>query len=283
MTTSRHGILKLWLLDFAGNAVLLAAGYFWLLIPDAGGWQVGGSLLLAAAIVFLALWLPAGTLAYFRIAELREHATVWPAYRRALRHLLPFAIWMIALVVVVLVLTKLRIYPPQFGVWFRQKMPGSLRGGMSPRSVMHAADWLLWFLLWVVLPAFWLPVASTVAATWLPAASTSRCLSASTQTAPLLDCARSNVADWRLPASAADPLDPGCRHFGHTGMEHGPTFLCSLHPLRQRMDRARLGRRPAHRGRGLRRCHACQPRPRLTASRIARQSHRHFLAPPDVP
>ena len=145
--------------------MLLAAGYFWLLIPDAGGWQVGGSLLLAAAIVFLALWLPAGTLAYFRIAELREHATVWPAYRRALRHLLPFAIWMIALVVVVLVLTKLRIYPPQFGVWFRQKMPGSLRGGMSPRSVMHAADWLLWFLLWVVLPAFWLPVASTVAAT----------------------------------------------------------------------------------------------------------------------
>jgi hypothetical protein len=63
---------------------------------------------------------------------------------------------------IVWLLISLRRYGPQFGVWFRQKAP-ALRFG-TPRTVSHAADWVLWFLLWVLLPAIWLPIATTVAA-----------------------------------------------------------------------------------------------------------------------
>jgi uncharacterized membrane protein len=38
----------------------------------------------------------------------------------------------------------------------------------SPRQVFHAANGLLWLLLWVLLPAVWLPIATTVAAAGLP-------------------------------------------------------------------------------------------------------------------
>src|ERR1039457_4745404 len=99
----------------------------------------------------------------FRVAEFRDSATVWRAFRHALRHMVALAVWAIFLVAIVLVLIFIRRYAPQFGVWFWQKSPSFLRFG-SPRQVFHAADWLLWFLLWVLAPAVWLPIATTVAA-----------------------------------------------------------------------------------------------------------------------
>src|ERR1700742_4264118 len=43
MNAKHQGAAKLWLLNLAANAVLLAAVYWWLTLPDAHGWQVGGS------------------------------------------------------------------------------------------------------------------------------------------------------------------------------------------------------------------------------------------------
>src|SRR5271157_6470203 len=42
MTTqaNRAGVARLWLLNLVANAAALTAWYFWLLIPDAHGWQV---------------------------------------------------------------------------------------------------------------------------------------------------------------------------------------------------------------------------------------------------
>ena len=34
----------------------------------------------------------------------------------------------------------------------------------SPRQLTHLASWLLWFLILVVAPALWLPIATTIAA-----------------------------------------------------------------------------------------------------------------------
>jgi len=163
MQTNRAGIIKLWLLNLVANAAALAAWYFWLLIPDAHAWQLAGSALLAACIIFLVVWLRAGTLAYFRSSAFRTEG-VWAAFRPGLRHVVALALWFALLVLVEWCLFRLRVYVPQFGVWFRQKMPGLLRGAMSPRTVMHAADWLQWFLFWVLVPAMWLPMAMTVAA-----------------------------------------------------------------------------------------------------------------------
>ncbi len=166
MTAKHHGVAKLWLLNLAGNALLLAAVYFWLLLPDAHGWQVAGSGLLAIIVLFFGLWLRAGTFAYFRVAEFRNHADVWRAFQHAVRHLIALALWAFLLAAIEWSLIWLRHLAPQFGVWFWQKSPSLLRFG-SPRQVFHAADWLLWFLLWVLMPTVWLPIAVTVAAAGL--------------------------------------------------------------------------------------------------------------------
>jgi hypothetical protein len=155
--------MKLWLLNLVGNATLLNTAYYWLLMPDAHGWQVALSALDAAVIIFFGVWLRAGTFAYFRVAEFRDHARVWRAFRHGLRHMIALAAWAVFMLAAELLLIRIRRYAPQFGVWFWQKAPSFLRFG-SPRQVSHAADWLLWFLIWVLVPAVWLPIATTVAA-----------------------------------------------------------------------------------------------------------------------
>jgi hypothetical protein len=158
--TSRAGIVKLWLLNFAANGVVLVAAYFWLLIPDARGWQVAGSALLAAIVVVLMLWLRAGTLAYFRVPEFRKDGTVWRAYRHALRHVRALALWAVVFLVFAWLLLSLRPYIPQFAVWFRQK----IGTGPSPRNIMADANWLLLVVVGIVMPGLWLPIATTVSA-----------------------------------------------------------------------------------------------------------------------
>ena len=127
--TSRTGIFKLWLLSFVANAAVLAAAYFWLLIPDARGWQVTGSALFAAFVVFVVLWLRAGTLAYFRVEKFRKDGTVWRAYRHSLRHVPALALWVLVFVVFAWMVFSVVPYVPQFAVWLRQK----IGAGSSPR------------------------------------------------------------------------------------------------------------------------------------------------------
>ncbi len=71
------------------------AAFSWLLLPDAHGWQVGASALLALVIIFCGLWLRAGSFAYFRVAEFRDTASVWPAFRLRLSHIIALALWAI--------------------------------------------------------------------------------------------------------------------------------------------------------------------------------------------
>jgi hypothetical protein len=161
MMAKHSGVAKLWLLNLFGNAALMAAVYFWLLLPDAHGWQVAGSGLLAVIVIFCGVWLRGGSFAYFRLSEFREHSAVWPAFRRALHHLLALVIWVIPVAAGEWWLFTLRRFAPQFGVWWWQKVP-ALRFG-SPRAVYHAADVVLLILMGLLL-ALWIPPATTVAA-----------------------------------------------------------------------------------------------------------------------
>ncbi len=152
--------MKLWLLNLVANAALLVLWYFWLLIPDARGWQVGGSALLAVTIVFSVLWLRAGTLAWFRVSEFRQDRSIWPAYRRSLRYVPALAFWVLSFVVIAWGIWELRTYVPQFAVWFRQK----LGAGPTPRNMMNDLNWLLMLIVFMVMPALWLPIGATVSA-----------------------------------------------------------------------------------------------------------------------
>jgi hypothetical protein len=163
MTAKHNGAAKVWLLNLLGNAVLLVAVYLWLTLPDAHGWQVAASGLLAIIVIIFGVWLRTGTFAYFRVADFREQAGVWRAFRHAMWHMVALFLWAALVTAVALLLIRCRKFAPQFGVWFWQKSPSFLRFG-TPRQVFHVADWLLWLLLWVVVPIVWLPIATTVAA-----------------------------------------------------------------------------------------------------------------------
>jgi hypothetical protein len=159
-TTNRAGIMELWVLNFVANAAVLAIWYFWLLIPDAHGWQVAASALLAVVVVVLVVWLRAGTLAWFRVAEFRKEGNIWRAYRHSLHHVPGLGIWALVFVVIASLLWGLHGYVPQFAVWLRQK----LGAGPTPRNLMNDLNWLLLLLLGFVIPALWVPIATTVSA-----------------------------------------------------------------------------------------------------------------------
>jgi hypothetical protein len=161
--TSRSGVLKLWLLNLVANAAALGSWYYWLLIPDAHGWQVAWSAVLALLIVFGIVWLRAGTLAWFRVAEHRTQPAIGGAFGRGLRHVVPLAIWAAIGAGIWWIVLSAGNYVPQFSVWIRQKV----NAGPSPRNVMHGSDWVVFVVLWIVLPALWLPMATTVAAAGL--------------------------------------------------------------------------------------------------------------------
>ena len=74
--------------------------------------------------------------------------------------MIPLAIWAAVFAGIAFVLVSAGNYTPQFAVWIRQKA----NAGPVPRNVMHGTDWLLFFLLWVLLPAVWAPVAATISA-----------------------------------------------------------------------------------------------------------------------
>jgi len=156
--TNRTGVVKLWLLNLVANAGLLGVWYFWLLIPDARGWQVACSATIAIAVVALVLWLRAGTLAWFRIAEFRKQGTIWCAYRHALRHVPALGIWVVVFVLFAWMLWGLHGYVPQFAVWFRQK----LGAGPPPRNIMRDLNWLLLVIVGLVMPGLWVPMATTI-------------------------------------------------------------------------------------------------------------------------
>jgi hypothetical protein len=165
-TTNRRGVVKLWLLNFVANAVVLVVWYFWLLIPDAHGWQVASSALIALTVVISVLWLRAGTLAWFRISDFRGQGGIWRAYRHAWRHVLALGIWLLVFVALAWMLWRLSSYVPQFAVWFRQK----LGAGPPPRNIMRDVNWLLLLFAVLVMPGLWVPMATTISAVGFEAA-----------------------------------------------------------------------------------------------------------------
>ena len=158
--TNRTGVLKLWLLNFVANAALLAVAYFWLLLPDAHGWQVGATVFIAAAAIGSVLWLRAGTLAWFRVAEFRKDAGIWRAYKCSLRYVPALAFWVLSFAIIAWLLLGLRDYVPQFAVWIRQQF----NGGLPPRNIMNDLNWLLLLIVCYLMPGLWLPIGTTVAA-----------------------------------------------------------------------------------------------------------------------
>jgi len=138
--------MKLWLLNLVGNAALLACVYFWLLMPDAHGWQVGVSAVVASSSSSSSV--AAGRdVRLLPVGEFRDHATVGARFARVAAHGRA-AVWAVLMAAMELLLFRLRKFAPQFACGSgRSRVLPALR---RPAQVFHAADWLLWFLIWVL-------------------------------------------------------------------------------------------------------------------------------------
>ena len=153
---------RLWLLHFLLNAGIVGAAILWLKIPDASAWQLVFSATVALLLVVGALWLHAGTLAYFLEAHQTGQASLAIGFKTGRRHLLAFVLW--AAIFAVCIYAVLQIPDTDaFDSWLRSSMPAFLRRHISLQAVDWVTGWAIALLLYVLVPALLLPLATQFA------------------------------------------------------------------------------------------------------------------------
>lgn len=154
------GTVRLWVLHFVGNAILLFGVFAWLSIGDANAAQLVGTVIYGISIAFLAIWLYGGTFQYFS-ATPRE--TLFRAFQRSIRTLLPFAVVVIVAVLVYWLLSvaggRISDTAATVASWLTLK----LRRPVKPVVVARMFLWILRAIEWLGLPLLFVPIASSVA------------------------------------------------------------------------------------------------------------------------
>lgn len=150
-----------WLLHVAGNALLFAALFGWLSIPDARTWQLGLSALLGLGIVAGALWLHGGTLAYFEGAH-RGAEKPWPACGGICRKLPALAAWVLLLLVVCWGVDWIQAQVPGWATWWASWLTLKLQKPVLLADVENFFRWIVFALRWFLVPLALLPVAAQV-------------------------------------------------------------------------------------------------------------------------
>jgi hypothetical protein len=181
----RH--LRLLALHLAVNGVIVVAAALWLLIPEQHWWQLLLTALIAAAVFVAAVWLHAGTLAYFAAsapARGEPHAAAAPAtaeaavaeasaahpeadFRtalwRGLRNAPPFVV---AVAIMVLLMCWVGGWSErmwQISGYVYVKLP-IIHGIIGPTGTYNFGIFIVNLLFWYLIPAVLLPFAAGAAA-----------------------------------------------------------------------------------------------------------------------
>jgi hypothetical protein len=154
---------RLWLVQFLANPILLALFVAWLLIPVATNLHLLFNLVFAFVLTVSVLTLHAGTLNVFADFQRSDGAQLWPAFRRALRHLVPVAICAAVFCLLWLLVNSLGSLQTAFPPYVRSTLPVSLRRHIT----LHALDTLfsavLFLARWVFAPGMVLPLLAQAA------------------------------------------------------------------------------------------------------------------------
>jgi hypothetical protein len=150
---------RLWLLQFVGNVVLFLAVLWWLHTPDAHWWQLLFQFILVIAIAVAACALHGGTINYFQTAHRDPTATLAPAFRSALKHLIAFILWALIFFYLWRLIGDLHEYDTRFPGYLRSGFPAWLRNMISEPALDNIYSTLVSILRWVILPALLLPFA----------------------------------------------------------------------------------------------------------------------------
>ena len=147
------------LTHFAGNALLLWIAYYWLGVGESTMGRLFWSALLAILITAAALWLHGSGFAFFRT----DRSALMPAFRTALRNLLPLFLLAIVVVIAYGLLSWWRDYSEQPAFKTASYLTFKLRKPVKPASVLPIFNGVLWIVRWAILPVLLLPVAANIA------------------------------------------------------------------------------------------------------------------------
>ena len=139
----------------AGNAALAAATAFWLLIPEAHIWQLLFAGISALAIVFIFLWIHAGTLAYGAEPAREKFAD---AFRPQISRLVWMAVGVFILFLCMRTVDGWKDSTWQISGYVYSKAPSFLRPTSGPTSYANYLAYAFLILQWYVLPCIFLPV-----------------------------------------------------------------------------------------------------------------------------
>jgi hypothetical protein len=148
------------LVHFAVNGILLWLGYYWLGVPESRAGTLAWSAAIALLVVLVASWSYGSGLVYF--SEEGDERTV-RAWRLSLRHLLPFALAVVTLIVVYWLLARWGDYSAKPAFRMASWLTLKLRRPVRPASVQRGFDAVLWLVRWMAIPVLVLPVLAAVA------------------------------------------------------------------------------------------------------------------------
>jgi len=152
---------RLTLLHLAANALLLAAGYYWLGIRESQTSTLLGSALLALILTGLACWTYGAPFAYFQTEQQREATTAW---RATLARLIPLAVAACAIAAIYWLIEQWAEYSEQPAFKIASYLTLKFRTPVRPASVAGVFNTLTWLVRWAVLPVLLLPMCSAIVA-----------------------------------------------------------------------------------------------------------------------
>jgi len=149
---------RLWLVQFFANVILFVLFVAWLLIPVASNLHVAFNFVFATVLLVLTLTLHSGTLNACLDRLRSDPAPLWPAFRRALRHILPIAICIVAFCLLCLLVNALGSLQTAFPPYVRSTLPVALRRHISLHALDNLFSAALFVARWVFAPGLLLPL-----------------------------------------------------------------------------------------------------------------------------
>ena len=151
--------LRLWLLQFFGNALLIAVFAWFLHIGDGYTSQIVLSATLVLLMVAGLLVLHGGTMnCALDSARMGRAADLKPALKRVAVPLLPLLIWAVVFYLLESWVDKLDDYQYSFPGWLRSEFPAWLRRMISEPGMGRAYSVCVSFVRWTLVPGLLLPL-----------------------------------------------------------------------------------------------------------------------------
>lgn len=148
---------RLWLVQFFANPILFALFAAWLLIPVASNLHLVYNFVSVFLLVVAALVLHAGTLNLFADRRRSQLAALWPAFRRALRHLIAVALCVAVFCLLWVLVNKLEVYQGNFPTYVRSTFPVSVRHHITLPALDTLFAVVLFIFRWILAPGLLLP------------------------------------------------------------------------------------------------------------------------------